>query len=376
MNTMRKIAIAALVVVATFVVSASSAGAKPVAVKAPVAAIKTVTPSAAKLGPNDPCQHVAVRGWTCFGGDPLFPGGLRKIAADRGISLRQAFVYAMTSSRARTAMTYARRTAQQRLAFLRQVRMGNFHRCALKYGEFFPFMSYSANGANVDVNVSFRDPRYKNVNAPSFCVDVPEYGPNGNIVGYKHYKVPWLCVNFGVKRPTKVPYKSTLPPAPKPKPKPRPTPQPKPVPPAKAPIVIGKQCVDPNNTAEVCPTNTFMFAVSADGNSSTVAYNPSPGENGMVAGQCTPGSTVVVAEQPMPGWELIFPTNPVQVLTCSPKGVLAVFKNRETHSPTETPPTTTSKKPPPKTTTQTTTTTPKPAGCTDGSPPPCPPPLP
>lgn len=203
---------------ATFAaIQASGAYAAPMSASAAASPHASASP---QLGPNSPCQSVAVRGWTCLGGDPLFKGGLYKIAHDQGISLRQAFVWAETSPKGQTAMTYAGLSSADRQLATLQIRMGNFRSCRLKYGDFFVRMSFGINGTSVDSNVTFLDPRYKSgPGAPSFCVDIPVTGTTGQIVGYKHYKVPFICVNFGVMTPSNAPV------IPKPKPKPAPKPK-------------------------------------------------------------------------------------------------------------------------------------------------------
>lgn len=156
------------------------------------------TPSA---GAAPAAQRVS-SDWTHLGGDPLFPGGLYALARQRHSNLRQAFVFAMTSHRGQTALTFAGLSNTERRAVTRAVRMGKFYACKLHYGERFDQMSFGINGTAVDQNVTFLDPRYRNHPANAFCVDVRIGGKHGFV---DHLKVPYICVNIALKNRTFLP---------------------------------------------------------------------------------------------------------------------------------------------------------------------------
>lgn len=129
--------------------------------------------------------------WTHLGGDPLFKGGLRGIAQRQHISIRQAFVFALTSSRGNTAMRYAGLDKAQRHAIQMAARKGKMYSCTMSYGMFFLRMSYGIHGTSVDRNVIFADPHYKN-GASAMCLTATVDGVRVKIL------LPVKCANVGL----------------------------------------------------------------------------------------------------------------------------------------------------------------------------------
>ncbi len=285
--------------------------------------------------------------WTHLGGDPLFPGGLTKIAHDQHISLRQALVYAVTSSRGQTAMIYAGLDAAERHAVNTAVRTGNFGSCQLKYGMSFERMSFGINGTSVDRNVTFRDSRFRNQPASAFCVNAKAEG------AVVHLLIPVICVNVAV-------INRTVAPTPKPKPAPRPKAKP-----GTVNIWIRKQAFSAASEEQLInptPTNVFRFKVQCGpkGKPRYIVYQSDP----QYAGTCkTTSGRVLIWELSTLGpdkWQNLSPVYQTFKLK-GKKKVLAVYKDKQVKQPVAPPPTTTSPPPtttsPPPTTTVVTTTT-------------------
>ena len=298
-------------------------------------------------------------GWTHLGGEPLFSGGLTKIAADKHISLRQALVYAVTSSRGQTALIYAGLDAAERHAVNTAVRTGKFQGCQLKYGMTFEKMSFGINGTAVDSNVTFLDPRYRNSPASAFCVNAKAEG------AVVHLLIPFICVNVAVINRTVAPKPKTPKPAPKPK-----TPKP-----GTVNIWIRKQAFSAASEEQLInptPTNVFRFRVQcgAKGKPRYIVYQSDP----QYAGTCkTNAGRVLIWELSTLGpdkWQNLSPVYQTFKLN-GKKKVLAVYKDKQVKQPvvvTTTTTTTTATTPPPPpppttttvvTTTTTITTTPK-----------------
>jgi hypothetical protein len=245
------------------------------------------------LMPATAAAHHGGAHWTRLGGDPLVPGG---------VWTRGGFQKLVTSPKGQRAMFFARLNSAERAAITRQVRMGNFRTCTMRYGEVFVWMSFGRNGTTVDRNVMFLDPRFRR-GTSAWCANTTVGGMIVTI------KVPKLCGNIAVPRRR---------PAPKPKP-------PKPVPPPKmAPIAIIKIAEDASGRQlSAVPTNVFVFDVTCDGHGGPVIYIQTP----MPAGTCRVGGTVTITEHSTPGWQLLGPST--QSFQVGSKGVTAVFKNRQ-----------------------------------------------
>jgi hypothetical protein len=238
--------------------------------------------------------------WTHLGGDPLFPGGLIGISQRQHISLRQAFVYALTSSRGQTAMAYAGVKKAERKALNHAARTGNFQSCTMTYGELFPGMAYGIHGTSVDRNVIFADPNYRN-GAPAFCASATVHGYTVTI------KLPEKCANVGLKsRVKKAVKKATH---------------------KFANFFIRKIAEDDQgHQLPATPTGTFVFQPTVGSKSYQVVYNNSP----QLGGRCTIGKSVTVKELTPLGsdkWTMLTPES--QTITCK-KGLTFVFKDQET----------------------------------------------
>jgi hypothetical protein len=99
----------------------------------------------------EPAAHEASGGWTHYGGDPLFPGGVHS---------RNQFVHDITSSRGQTAMSLMGLSKKEIKAIDLGARQGKETHKHFAFGTKFDKMSFGVNGVNVDTNVAFEDPSY------------------------------------------------------------------------------------------------------------------------------------------------------------------------------------------------------------------------
>ena len=100
-----------------------------------------------------PVAHEASGGWTVYGGDPLFPGGVHS---------RSQFVADITSTKGQATMKYMGLDSKEIGAIDTAAREGKETLRHFAFGTKFKKMGFGINGASVDTNVSFEDPRYPN----------------------------------------------------------------------------------------------------------------------------------------------------------------------------------------------------------------------
>ena len=257
--------------------------------------------------------------WTHLGGDPLFPGGLSAIAAQQHFSLRDAYVFALTSPVGQSALATDGLSVAQREAVTAGARQGEFVSCSLIYGDVFQAMTYGANGVAVDHYVIFSDPRFKNHGSPAFCENIRV----GNVV--VHLLVPVVCANIALINMT-----------------PAPTPL--------VPVTITKVAESATGQVFPTPTGTFRFQVTAGGSEHVVLYQ----QANQLLGKYPVGSTVRVQELSTLGngkWVTLSPD--VQTVRLTKQPFLFVYKDQEAATPPASTTTTTTLPPPPVTTTTT-----------------------
>ncbi len=237
--------------------------------------------------------------WTHLGGDPLFPGGLSAIAAQQHFSLRDAYVFALTSPVGQSALATDGLSVAQREAVTAGARQGEFVSCSLIYGDVFQAMTYGANGVAVDHYVIFSDPRFKNHGSPAFCENIRV----GNVV--VHLLVPVVCANIALINMT-----------------PAPTPL--------VPVTITKVAESATGQVFPTPTGTFRFQVTAGGSEHVVLYQ----QANQLLGKYPVGSTVRVQELSTLGngkWVTLSPD--VQTVRLTKQPFLFVYKDQEAATP-------------------------------------------
>jgi len=201
-----------------------------------------------------PVAHEASGGWTVLGGDPLVSGGIHS---------RHDFVRLITSTKGKDAMQLEGLSAKEIAAVDQAAHQGKETTCSMPYGETFKAMVFGINGASIDHNVTFLDPRYKGNPAPAYCLDAPVRDKHGKVTEVVHMKAPDLCANLSLVNRT----------YPKPAPKPH-----------------HKHQKPPTPHTPVTPPTPPTPAVNCSGNTTNTAI----GNTGVQSGNCSVNTPVTV----------------------------------------------------------------------------------
>ncbi len=98
-------------------------------------------------------------GWTVLGGDPLIEGGVHSANQVAGL---------VESNLGRRTLEREGLNGSEISAIQLDAKKGEIHGCTLRFGETFKAMVFGPGGNQIDYNVTFADPRYRN-GAAAFC---------------------------------------------------------------------------------------------------------------------------------------------------------------------------------------------------------------
>ena len=123
-----------------------------------VAGVGIATPNiASELQPH----HISASGWTVLGGDPLINGGVHSISQAEGL---------IDSNLGHQVLQREGLSSSEIQAVQTDARKNQVRGCTMNFGEKFIAMVFGPGGNEIDYNVAFADPRFKN-GAPAYCVD-------------------------------------------------------------------------------------------------------------------------------------------------------------------------------------------------------------
>ena len=106
-------------------------------------------------------HQASASGWTVLGGDPLIEGGVHSANKVAGL---------IESNLGRRTLEREGLNGSQISAIQSGAKKGEIHGCTLRFGETFKAMVFGPGGNQIDFNVTFADPRYRN-GAAAFCED-------------------------------------------------------------------------------------------------------------------------------------------------------------------------------------------------------------
>jgi hypothetical protein len=187
-------------------VIAGLAAASPIGVEA-------VVPDAAQAIAPRPTAHESTTSWSHLGGDPLVRGGLHS---------RHDFVKLVTSGKGQAAMRLEHLSKRERSAVTKAAREGMEYNCTMHYGQHFDAMVFGINGAGIDRDVVFNDPRYRQQGASSYCLNAKVTTRTGDKITTETIRMlaPKKCGNLAliniVKRTRRVHHAPAPPPSPQP----------------------------------------------------------------------------------------------------------------------------------------------------------------
>lgn len=98
-------------------------------------------------------------GWTVLGGDPLIEGGVHSANQVAGL---------IESNLGRRTLEREGLNGSEISAIQSDAKKGEIHGCTLRFGETFKATVFGPGGNQIDSNVTFADPRYRN-GAAAFC---------------------------------------------------------------------------------------------------------------------------------------------------------------------------------------------------------------
>ena len=156
-----------------------------------VTAVEAILPSAAdaSVAAVHRNQAATPTNWSHLGGDPLVRGG---------INTTHDFVRLVTGKKGHAALKLQGMNTTEIKAADKAARQGKTTDCTMNFGDKFASMVFGINGASIDRNVTFNDPRYEGKGAPAKCLTVNVRDKHGKVTERFKLEAPKKCANLSI----------------------------------------------------------------------------------------------------------------------------------------------------------------------------------